>query len=463
MQYRTLFSLTIRHDYYESGECPDFTVGPTPECARLLQGYRLLGRPGPAGYRVLTSVNPNDATKPFFPLPQGLTFSFLLYLNNPAFVNFTDLDASYRRNLSGKPVLFVNENFQSQTDAFDLKNDGKQVGAEKHFILSKKPRPGAGTGTGDTDIRLTQSLSNQTGTKSISLAGFDADTNTIRINPNTVQTGIFEVRYPLIPNTLVARDGSQHTDHFNLEDRPLANGKRSFVLSENLKPGAVPADILLDNPALMLTEIDPEKNAIAVLANGIDKGPFSVSYPVSAQLPQGCFARVDIRIIDPAGFSNITQDNPGNRFHIDFHATSFYWKCCAVAPAENKNKKKSVDFFDTDSNKVRYQQLDRTAETRIEIFDDFAVKLATQQEGEKKTELKDFQSGVVDLEARSALGNYKTRFFIFSDRKIPCREKYAALPTIKVNIQDSDPKKDYNFLLTAPPDAVDVIRIIPIE
>ena len=104
MEYRSLFSLTIRHDYYPGGLCPDIAGVPTPECARLLQGHRLLWRENEHGFQVLSGLD--KAGMPFLPLPKSAIFRFHLYVNNPAFFNFTDLFASYGGKAVSKPVFF---------------------------------------------------------------------------------------------------------------------------------------------------------------------------------------------------------------------------------------------------------------------------------------------------------------------------------------------------------------------
>lgn len=457
MQYRALFSLTIRHDYYDSGECPDFTVAPTPECARLLQNYRLLGRPGTEGYRVLASLNRNDATKPFFDLPQGLRFSFFLYLNNPKFINFTDLDASYGQNLWGKPVVFFNNALPSQTDAFDFEQVNTAGGIKK-FILSGTPPPSTTIGTGETNIRITKTLKKDS--LEIVLKNFDSATNTIDIEVKSIETGVFEVSYPLMPNTLKAGELLQlHTEKFDMEAGGLKDGKRLFSLGKNAKPGTTTDKITLESSTAALTSFSADKNSIGVDPQGVDTGLFSVTYPVVAALPAGCFARADIQILDPVAFSNLATDNPGNAFHIDFRAKSFYWKACAVAPEVYDSTKKTFGF-DSAGNSVMYRQHGTLiASGMMDIFDNIDDKITTSK-GEKKAGLEAFKNELARMESQGTLGDYQTRRFIFSNFKIPCREKYTALPKFKVD--NAGTQNDYTFSLPAPPDGMDVIRILPI-
>lgn len=93
MHYQRLFSLNIFHDYYRDQICPDFTVEPTRACRKLLQGHRLLVKPVVNGLWVMVPVD--DAQRPVIPLAESLTFTFLLKLNNPTFVSFTELATEY--------------------------------------------------------------------------------------------------------------------------------------------------------------------------------------------------------------------------------------------------------------------------------------------------------------------------------------------------------------------------------
>ena len=93
MHYQRLFCLTIYHDYYQNQICPDFIIEPTSACRKMLQGHRLLVKPMVNGLWVMVPVN--DAQQPVIPLAEALTFTFLLKLNNLAFVSFTQLDAAY--------------------------------------------------------------------------------------------------------------------------------------------------------------------------------------------------------------------------------------------------------------------------------------------------------------------------------------------------------------------------------
>ena len=93
MHYQRFFSLNIFHDYYRDQICPDFTITPTQTCRKILQGHRLLIKPMSNGLWVMVPLNEDH--QPMIPLTESLTFTFLLTLNNLAWVSFTQLAADY--------------------------------------------------------------------------------------------------------------------------------------------------------------------------------------------------------------------------------------------------------------------------------------------------------------------------------------------------------------------------------
>lgn len=42
--YKILFTVTLRHDYYTSKACNDFTAVPSPDSAELIKQYHLIYR-----------------------------------------------------------------------------------------------------------------------------------------------------------------------------------------------------------------------------------------------------------------------------------------------------------------------------------------------------------------------------------------------------------------------------------
>lgn len=117
MKYRQLYSLTIRHEYYPNGKCPDFTLIPTPECERVIRDFRLLVKYFPFGLKVLTplkeiEVAGQDGSKtkkivPFLDIPESVKFSFWMKSDNPDFGAFTDLDKTFSGNSIVNPIFHM--------------------------------------------------------------------------------------------------------------------------------------------------------------------------------------------------------------------------------------------------------------------------------------------------------------------------------------------------------------------
>lgn len=105
MNYQSLFSLRIFHEYYQSEICPDFIVEPTPDCWRLLQGHRLIIKNMDYGLRMIAPmVSPQQL---LIPLPETTVFTFQLTLANSTFASFTELDDRY--SPSNSFYLFSNK------------------------------------------------------------------------------------------------------------------------------------------------------------------------------------------------------------------------------------------------------------------------------------------------------------------------------------------------------------------
>ena len=88
--YKILFEVTIGHEYYDNGVCKDLTIFPLPETAKLLLGHKLVYRKGVNGFKILFGTDDSGET-PFIELDQGIKLTFSMHLNNPTFLNFTDL------------------------------------------------------------------------------------------------------------------------------------------------------------------------------------------------------------------------------------------------------------------------------------------------------------------------------------------------------------------------------------
>ncbi|WP_299409918.1 hypothetical protein [Acaryochloris sp. IP29b_bin.148] len=105
MRYQSYFNLKLFHNYYREKICPDFTLESTLACQHLLQGHRCLLKSSINGVQILVPLE--TPQQPLIPLDRSLTLTFLLRLNNPAFISFTQLDPRFQMGHS--LYVFSNE------------------------------------------------------------------------------------------------------------------------------------------------------------------------------------------------------------------------------------------------------------------------------------------------------------------------------------------------------------------
>lgn len=95
-----------------------FSIAPTLETQEKLKGYNLVFRSLNTGFTVWTKVSNDDNAFPFIPLPNDLSFTFLVKVNDPTFYNYTDLNL----NNLGKTNYFSNRRLSTEAPAFPLIN-----------------------------------------------------------------------------------------------------------------------------------------------------------------------------------------------------------------------------------------------------------------------------------------------------------------------------------------------------
>lgn len=95
MRYSTLLRLCLEHPFYADGRCPDFSIEPSAETARLLRDHRCLLRYGLNDVRIVTSVGLDGKT--FLPLSGDSVLLFHLVLQQRDFELFTDLTGFVRQ------------------------------------------------------------------------------------------------------------------------------------------------------------------------------------------------------------------------------------------------------------------------------------------------------------------------------------------------------------------------------
>lgn len=97
-EFVEILRLTLRHDYYSSGETRDFEIAPLPGTQALFKGHRLQWRQDGAAFRLFTEAKQTgkDAEgKPIFTPTMDLAaltpLAFGLMLTNSGFLSATDL------------------------------------------------------------------------------------------------------------------------------------------------------------------------------------------------------------------------------------------------------------------------------------------------------------------------------------------------------------------------------------
>ena len=84
LNYQTLFSIQLRHDYYADNRCVDFQIVPTADCQAACRRFGL-------GLRVFTDQvivyyeQLAGETAPRIALDRNMAFTFGLYLKSSTF------------------------------------------------------------------------------------------------------------------------------------------------------------------------------------------------------------------------------------------------------------------------------------------------------------------------------------------------------------------------------------------
>jgi hypothetical protein len=136
--YTPLFRLQIRHGYYNAGDgrCPDFSVIPTPDCARLMASLGMIFKDQGSGFTVFVDEAHVPAVLAYVS-GQGVgaiagggawtKLSFLLVLRNPLFVGITDLPITTD---PGAQNLYVSNQSAAAVDGQLILGGSSGVGAQ---------------------------------------------------------------------------------------------------------------------------------------------------------------------------------------------------------------------------------------------------------------------------------------------------------------------------------------------
>jgi len=112
-----------------------FSIAPTLETQEKIKGYNLVFRTMNSGFAVWTKVRNDDNAFPFIPLPDDLSFTFLMRIKDPAFYNYTDL----KPNNQGKTNYFSNRKLSTEAPGFPLINkSGDHFKINETYALTPK-------------------------------------------------------------------------------------------------------------------------------------------------------------------------------------------------------------------------------------------------------------------------------------------------------------------------------------
>lgn len=113
--YAILATVTLQHDYFADGRCPDFDIVPSPETAAAMKGLSILTKTIGNTLIILQEVKPAHAGEPdkvpFRALPQDLKLCFYLELIQTDFINYTNLTQS------NDSVYYFTNLYQTAADA----------------------------------------------------------------------------------------------------------------------------------------------------------------------------------------------------------------------------------------------------------------------------------------------------------------------------------------------------------
>ncbi|BBE17100.1 hypothetical protein AQPE_1249 [Aquipluma nitroreducens] len=154
IQYKPLFKVDLLHLYFLNNGLKTFftmnvteaakqmdgyalnsflSIAPTLETQQKLNGYSLVYRNLNSGFTIWTKVSNTDNAIPFIPLPDDLSLTFLVKINDPAFYNYTNL----KLDNQGKINYFSNRRLATEVPAFPLINkSGDHFNINETFALT---------------------------------------------------------------------------------------------------------------------------------------------------------------------------------------------------------------------------------------------------------------------------------------------------------------------------------------
>ena len=96
------------HNFYNNGIIKSLNIEPTGDCINILYNYQLFFRKSNNGFILLSRLESEGSFKPFIPFNKDVRFSFVVSIDDTAFLSRSDLpinsnadDIFYLTNLTG--------------------------------------------------------------------------------------------------------------------------------------------------------------------------------------------------------------------------------------------------------------------------------------------------------------------------------------------------------------------------
>lgn len=130
-QYRTLFKLSVLHDFYAEQNTRDLMLVPTPETLKLAKRLGLVIKETNRDYQVLYEPDKLEGFIAEVEKKNIVKFTFILQCNNPYFINYTDIPANDNAGIfyfsnnkvskDGEDLLLHTGKFAQNSNRYKLK------------------------------------------------------------------------------------------------------------------------------------------------------------------------------------------------------------------------------------------------------------------------------------------------------------------------------------------------------
>jgi hypothetical protein len=110
-QYRSLFNIILKNNYFDDKNLRNFVIVPTNETQQLINHLGFIYKQNDSGFVVLADIQHPDHSSLVFEgyLGKNIKLDFLIYIQDPIFRNYTNLPY----NNSDQIFLFTNRNLQA--------------------------------------------------------------------------------------------------------------------------------------------------------------------------------------------------------------------------------------------------------------------------------------------------------------------------------------------------------------